>query len=185
MAFKAVDGQSSSSDEILYNVQIYKGEHSVTFTKGSVSKNTWDDWGLIPSSRPSEPVNGVWSKGVSIDGVNGQEDLVRRQPYHAVNSTALLNDAINNDNPAYIKSNNGYDLLMSAQGSLAFLIADQNTSFFAKRQEILNFLHNQSMTMVFRDDPSKTYTVRVTVDAFDSGAKYSSMSINYTVLSET
>ena len=187
MAFKSVDQQSNSSDDVLYNVQVYKGEHSVTFTKNGVSKNTWNDWGLIPSSRPSEPVNGIWSRGVSIDGVNGQEDLVRRQPYHAVNSTGLLNDALNNDNPAKIKTASGYryDLLTAAQGSLSFLIADQNHSFFAKQQEILNFLHNQSMSMKFSDDSSKTYTVRVTVDSFDSSPKYSGLTINYTVLNET
>lgn len=185
MAFKSVDQQSASTDEVLYNVQVYKGEHSVTFTRNGVSKNTWDDWGLIPSPRPSEPVNGIWSKGTAIDGVNGQEDLVRRQPYHAVNSTNLLNQALDNDNPTKIKQAVGYDILMAAQGTMAFLIADQNHSFFAKQQEILNFLHNQSMTMVFKDDPSKTYTVRTAVESFSSGAKYSGVSINYSVISET
>lgn len=185
MAFKSVAQQSSSTDEVLYNVYIYKGEHSVTFTKDGVSKNTWNDWGLIPSSRPSEPVNGIWSRNVSVDGVNGQEDLVRMQPYHAVNSYSLLNDAIANDNPSGIQSENHYSLFLPSQGSLAYLIADQNHSFFAKQQEILNFLHNRTMTMKFNDDPSKTYTVRTTVESFESGAKYSSVSINYVVLDET
>lgn len=185
MAFKSVDDTVTSSDEILYNVQIYKGEHSITFTKNGVSKNTWSDWGLIPSSRPSEPVNGIWSRGVSIQGVNGQEDLVRRQPYHAVNSSALLNDALNRDNPTRIKSLHGYDILLPAQGSFGFLIADQNHSFFAKQQEILNFLHNQEVTMVFSDDLSITYTIRATIDSFESSSKYSGVSINYTVLSST
>lgn len=186
MAFKSVDDQFIfGSDTLLSNVQIYKGEHSIDFTKGNVTKNTWSDWGLIPSSRHSEPVNGIWSKSVSIDGVNGQEDLVRYHSYYAINSTELLNQFIVSDNPASIKSRFGYDLYLPSQGSLSFIIADQTKSFFSKQQEILNFLHNQSLLMAFTDDNLKTYTVRTSVSSFNSGAKYSGLTIDYTVISET
>jgi len=167
-------------------VYVYTGQHSVTFTNtAGESRNTWTDWGLIPSSRHAEPVNGIWSNKVSIPGINGQEDLVRRYPNNAVNSYGNLRSELRNDNPTYIKTNDGYDILQASSGSLSFIIADQEESFFSKEQEILNFLHNQRMIMVFADDQSKTYTVRTTVSAFQNGDAFSSMSISYSVISET
>lgn len=164
----------------------YTGQHSVTFTNAAgESRNTWTDWGLIPSSRHSEPVNGIWSNKVTTPGVNGQEDLVRMYPNNSVNSYAKLRSEILNDNPAYIKSTYGYDILQASSGSLSFIIADQEESFFSKEQRILNFLHNQRMTMKFSDDPSKTYTVRTTVSSFQNGDTFSSLSISYSVISET
>lgn len=168
---------------VLPNVD-YLGEHSVTFTVNGVSRNTWTDWGLIPSSRHSEPVNGIWSQKVSIPGINGQEDLVRKYPYTAVNSYSKLKAALKNDYRDKIQSDSGYDIYQPSNGSLSFIIADQAVSFFKKEQEILNFLHNQVATMMFDDDSSKTYTVRVTVSSFDSGANYSGISIAYSVLNE-
>ena len=169
---------------VLPNVD-YLGEHSVTFTVNGVSRNTWTDWGLIPSSRHSEPVNPIWSQKETIAGVNGQEDLVRKYPYAAVNSYSKLKSALKNDHRDKILTDSGYDIHQSNTGSLSFIIADQRVSFFKKEQEILNFLHNQTATMVFADDPSKIYTVKITVASFDSGANYSGMSISYSVLNET
>ena len=81
---------------VLPNVD-YMGEHSVTFTVNGVSRNTWTDWGLIPSSRHSEPMNPIWSQKETIAGVNGQEDLIRKYPYAAVNSYSKLKSALKND----------------------------------------------------------------------------------------
>ena len=162
---------------------MYHGEHSVTFTNDSgVSVNTWTDWGLIPSSRHSEPINGIWSQAVSVPGINGQEDLVRMYPYTSVNSYSKLRSAITNDNRNYILSHYGYDIFQPANGSLSFVIADQEESFFTKQQTILNFLHNQRVTMRFSDNPSAAYTVRTTVTGNQNGASYSSISISYSVL---
>lgn len=170
---------------VLDNVDIYTGQHSISFTVDGVTKNTWSDWGLIPSSRHSEPVYGIWSQKVSISGVNGQEDLVRKYPYTSVNSNAKLKESLNNDNRERILSESGYDIYQPTSGSFSFIIADQNVSFFRKEQEILNFLHNRTATMIFADDPSKVYKVRVSVGNMGSGSNYSSVSISYTVITET
>lgn len=166
---------------VLDNVD-YLGEHSVIFTKDGVSVNTWSDWGLVPSSRHSRPINSIWSQKTAIAGVNGDEDLVRPFPYKAVNSYELLKNAIQNDNPSKIKQQYGYDILQPSSGSLSFIIADQTKSFFKKQQEITNFLHNQKVSMKFTDDNSVTYTVRTTVD-FSSSSTYSGVSISYSVIS--
>ena len=169
---------------VLDNVDIYNGQHSVSFTIGGVTKNTWTDWGLIPSSRHSEPVYGIWSQKVSASGVNGQEDLIRKYPYTSVNSHAKLIESLNNDNRERILSESGYDIYQPTSGSLSFIIADQTVSFFKKEQEILNFMHNRTATMIFADDPSKVYKVRVAVGDFSSGSNYSGVSISYSVLQE-
>lgn len=167
----------------LDNVYEYHGQHAVIFSKDSVSIHTWEDWGLIPSSRHSEPVNGLWNKKVDVSGINGQEDLVRLYPYNAVNSYEKLRSAIRNDNRDYILENFGYDIYQPYNGSLSFIIADQTISYFAKEQEIANFLHNQRVTMRFVDDPSKIFTVRTTV-TMTRGDKYSNLSINYSVIND-
>ena len=163
----------------------YTGQHSIEFTVDGVTKHTWNDWGLIPSSRHSEPVNGVWSNPVSITGVNGEEDLVRAYPYDAVNSYAKLRKALKNDNRDNILSSKGYDLFQPSTGSFSFIIADQTVSFFQKQQEIMNFLHGRTATMKFTDDSSKTYTVHVTVESFSSGSTFSGVSFGYSVINET
>lgn len=164
----------------------YTGQHSVTFTNTSgVSRNTWTDWGLIPSSRHSEPIGNIWSNKVTIPGVNGQEDLVRMYPNNAVNIYRKLRSELISDNPDYIKRAYGYDILQPSSGSLSFVIADQDEPFFTKSQKILDFLHNQRMTMQFADDPSKTYIVRTTVGSIQSGETFSSLSISYSVISES
>lgn len=163
-------------------VYIYDGDHSVTFINDAgESRNTWTDWGLIPSSRYSEPINEIWANKVSIPGINGQEDLVRMSPYTSVNSYSNLRSSVINDNRDYIKEEYGYDIYKPTSGSLSFIIADQEESFFAKKQAILNFLHNQRMRMVFSDIPSDVYIVRTTV-AFQSGAQFSSVNISYSVI---
>lgn len=168
---------------VLPNVD-YQGEHSITFIVDGVSRNTWTDWGLVPSSRHSEPINSIWNQTVAIPGVNGQEDLVRKYPYAAVNSYSKLKAALKDDNRNKIKSDSGYDIYLPSSGNLSFIIADQRVSYFQKEREILNFLHNQSGTMKFADDPSKTYTCRFSV-AFSSGNDFSGLSVSYSVISET
>lgn len=163
----------------------YDGQHSVTFTNAAgESRNTWTDWGLIPSSRHSEPINGIWSNKVAIPGVNGQEDLVRMYPNNSVNSYSKLRSEILNDNPDYILNTYEYDILQPSSGSLSFIIADQEESFFSKSQTILNFLHNQQMIMRLSDDPSKTYYVRTIVGAIQSGETFSSITISFNVVHE-
>lgn len=163
----------------------YNGEHSVRFQVDGVWKDTWTDWGLIPSSRHSEPVRALWSQAVAINGTNGQEDLLRKFPYFAVNSYAGLREALVKDNREQILSERGYDIFQPLSGSLSFIIADQTVPFMHKKQEILSFLHGKTALMQLTDDPDKTYTVFVSVDSVSSGDSFSQVSITYSVTNET
>ena len=163
----------------------YEGVHSITFRNSAgESRNTWTDWGLIPSSRHSEPASGIWSNPVDIPGINGQEDLVRMYPCRAVNSYYMLRSEVENDRRDYILFNYGYDIYQAGNGNFSFIIADQEESFHAKMQKILNFLHNQPMTMTFSDDSSKTYHVRTSISGYNVRRDFSSININYSVISE-
>lgn len=163
----------------------YDGAHSITFVNSNdVAKNTWTDWGLVPSSRHSLPTKEIWSNAVTIAGVNGQEDLVRRYPYNAVNSYSKLISSIQNDNPAYILEHDGYSIMKPTSGSFSFIIADQEESYFAKSQEILNFLHNKKMRMAFSDDLTRGYVARITVSGINSGQTFSTIDISYSIIEE-
>lgn len=163
----------------------YEGQHSVTFTVDGVSKNTWTDWGLIPSSRHSLPVNTVWSNYVNVSGTNGQENLVRIYSTNDVNSYSKLRSDIRNDNRDKILTDRGYDIFQPVNGSLSFIIADQEESFFAKQQKIVNYMHGRMASMVFTDKPETTYTILATVDSFSSADHFSNLTISYSVLGVT
>lgn len=169
----------------LDNVYEYTGQHAIIFNDGSVTKNTWTDWGLIPTSRHSEPIHPVWSNAVSVDGINGEEDLVRHLPYNAVNNSDKLQSALLNDNPEHILSADKYDILQPSSGSLSFYIADQTVSYFKKVQELANYFHGRKLTMIFTDDPTIQYLIRATVESVESGKNFSGISISYSVLNET
>ena len=50
--------------------------HSITFINSqNKEKNTWDDWYLIPSSRPVFNPPSVKTQYIDIPGANGQIDL--------------------------------------------------------------------------------------------------------------
>lgn len=162
---------------------VYNGEYSVTFMKSlSDRRNTWIDWGLVSSSRFPEPLNQIWSNKVTLGGISGEEDLVRMYPYGTINSYSNFRSAIVNDNRLYIMDNYEYDLYQPVSGQLSFTIADQETSFFKKQQDILAYLHNQEMDMFFSYAASEIYHVRTTVDSFTNGANFSSVSISYSIV---
>lgn len=165
---------------------VYNGEHSITFVNDSnESRNTWTDWGLVPSSRYSEPISSIWSNEVTANGLSGQENLLRMYPHDSVNSNSKLQSTLQNDNRSYLLLNYGYDIFQPKSGSFSFIIADQEKSYFRKVQEILDFLHNQTMKMRFSDIPSKIFVVRTTVDSSSSGETYSSLDISYSIIRET
>lgn len=173
----------------LDNVQLYEGQYSVSFTVDGVTKNTWTDWGLIPSTRHSEPVNGVWSQAVTAPGTNGENNLVRLYPYSVANNTKALKGALRKDNRDRILSEekyagkyHAYDIFQPKSGALSFIIADQTVSFFEKQKEIANFMHCKNGTMTMDSYPGETLNVFITVEGPSSGETYSSVSISYSIL---
>ena len=124
--------------------------HSITFG----DKNTFDDWHLIPTSRPVVAPPPLRSQTVDIPGGFGSLDL----------SEALT----------------GYPLYDNRTGSIEFAVLNDKWSDWSLAyQTILNYLHGRRMKMILEDDPSYYYMGRFTVDSWTSGENYSTITINY------
>ena len=124
--------------------------HSITFG----DKNTFDDWHLIPTSRPVIAPPPFRSHTEDIPGGFGSLDL----------SEALT----------------GYPLYDNRTGTLEFAVVNDAWSDWSLAyQTILNYLHGRRMKMILEDDPSYYYIGRFTVDNWDSGENHSTITINY------
>ena len=148
------------------NGTYYTEEHSVSFgdlvTRSSEGQifvefnaiaNTWNDWHLIPSSRPAIAHPSFVSKYIEIPGADGVLDLTE-----------------------YLT---GKAVLGARQGSLGFIVANKFEDWETIRQNIINTIHGKRMKMMLQDDPTYYYEGRFTVGNWESGADHSSISISY------
>lgn len=118
------------------------------------SKNTWDDWHLVPSSRLYVAPPEVKTEYIDIPGADGSLDF-----------TGALNG---------LRYGN-------RTGSWDFIVASGYGSPQAKYSEILNYLHGKKMTIILPDDPLYYYIGRLTVSDFKSNKDNASITINYTI----
>lgn len=125
--------------------------HSITFG----DKNTWDDWHLIPSKRPSFNPPTVKSQYVDIPGGNGVLDLT--------------------------ESLTGYPLYNTRTGSWEFYVENRFKPWDELYSEISNYLHGQKLRAILEDDPDFYYEGRFTVDEWNSDSWWSKITISYDV----
>ena len=125
--------------------------HSVTFGE----KNTWDDWRLVPSSRPvfNPPAQKV--KTLDIPGGDGVIDL----------SQSLT----------------GYPVYQNRTGSMEFIVMNGFKPWHMSYSDILDYLHGQNLRAVLEDDPEYFYEGRFTVNAWKSEKDWSRIVIDYDV----
>lgn len=129
--------------------------HSITFTnEDGVSKNTWDDWHLIPSERPSIAYPSPKTQITQIAHVHGIA-------YDATEIQGFLS----------------YGL---SSGSWAFVVSDQTMNWVDLYSELLNYMHGHRVRIVLEDDPNHYYEGRVKVN-WQTGASFSSVSIEYSI----
>ena len=151
--------------------------HSITFgnltnvtsagatTTRFSGKNTWEDWGLVPTSRPLVNPPAANRKQISIPGTNGTIDL----------STLLT----------------GYMTYGNRTGSWEFLVENKNIEIGPyKRSQapddwvnayttIMGYLHGKSYACVLEDDPTYYYQGNFDVSAWKSDQMASTITINY------
>ena len=125
--------------------------HSITFG----DKNTWDDWRLVPASRPvfNPPAQKV--KTLDIPGGDGVIDL----------SQALT----------------GYPVYQNRTGSIEFVVMNDFKPWQTAYSDIMDYLHGQNMRAVLEDDPEYFYEGRFTVNAWKSEKDWSRIVIDYSV----
>ena len=132
--------------------------HSVTFTKNQVSKNTWDDWGLIPTTPPVFPEPAPAFNYVDVPGRNGSldfTDFLVGGPYYPDRS-----------------------------GSFTFYIQHETkkfSSWAAWKMAIAQFLNGSKMKIVLEDDPDYYCEGRVNLKSWNPGQSFSQLSIDYRV----
>lgn len=129
--------------------------HSLIFVDGNVTKNTWDDWYLIPSSRPVVTRPNVTYKYVDIPGMDGQLDITD-----------------------YLVGRPTYS---DCTGNFEFIVDNDHGDWATRKSELSSFLNGRKMKMYLEDDPQYYYLGRFTLKDWRSGANFSTVSIEYHV----
>ena len=125
--------------------------HSITIG----DKNTWDDWHLIPATRPLFNPPTVKENMVNIPGGDGVLDL-----------TASLAGRPTYNNRA---------------GSWTFYVQNGFKDWSTLYSEIMVYLHGQTFKAILEDDPAYFYEGRFSVNQWKSDKDYSQIVINYNV----
>ncbi len=125
--------------------------HSITFG----TKNTWDDWHLIPTSRPVFTPPSVKTSAIEIPGGDGALDL----------TTVLA----------------GRPLFKNRTGSLEFYVENGFRDWTVLFSEIMAYMHGQKMKAVLEDDPAYFYEGRFAVNTWKSNKERSTIVIDYDV----
>ena len=129
--------------------------HSVIFQDGNIRYNTWDNWRLIPSSRPTIVQPTPVFKYVDIPGRDGQLDttdyLVGRPTYS------------------------------DRKGSFEFYVANDGVAWTSRRTQIASVLNGKKMKMILEDEPNYYYYGRIFFKEWKPDPQFSKVIIEYQV----
>lgn len=122
------------------------------------SKNTWDDWHLIPSTRPVFKQPTLKTNFIDIPGGNGQLDL----------SQALT----------------GYPIYNNREGQLEFNVVNEPTHpwfrpWYDLCSEIANYLSGKRFRVVLEDDKEYYYEGTMTLNEWKSDKNWSKIVLDY------
>ena len=145
---------------------VYDGTYSITFGDGRLNPagheregqlagmNTWDDWHLIPSSRPTVAQAGVTTNLVEIPGrAIGPVDL----------SDYLTGEIV----------------YTTRQGSFEFLVDNGHEHWETLKYKIVSYLHGKKLKMSLTDDPDWVYGGRFSLNEWRSEPWNSKIVIDY------
>ncbi len=133
-----------------YPFQDYRN-HSVYFD----NFNSWDEWHMIPTARPSIVTPAMVENTVDVPGMNGSLDL----------SEALT----------------GYPLYENRSGSITFMFLNGFGNWVERKDSIMSKLHGKYMKLTLSDDPNYYYEGRITCGDWSTNKDMSSIDINYNV----
>ena len=142
----AIDNASDKSKSI----------HSLIIGKDSKWYNTWDDWFLIPSSRPLINPPAPKTKFVDVPGRDGVLDL-----------SELINP---------------YTVYGNRSGSNEFIVDNDHWAWYNAYSTIMTVLQGKSgLQIVLLDDRNFYYEGRTSVNAWKSDQSWSSIVLDYNV----
>lgn len=148
-----------------------KFKHAIIFGDGTLENgkftgvNTYEDFHLIPSSRPNISAPGVETKFVTIPGRDGSIDL---------------SEFLRNGRPAYGDRSGSFEFTVENDWDLD---AKSEEFWMTIYPKLFNKLHGRRFKMVLiEDDPDYYWEGRFTVDKYESGdGNHSQVSISYAV----
>lgn len=131
---------------------IYFGEHSISFD----GKNTWTDWNLAPTSKPTFAPPKFKTKLVTIEGASSVLDL----------STSLT----------------GYPTYENSEGSWTFLWdAEKGGDWAEAYSRIMSYLHGRRHKAILEDDPGYFREGLFTINKYESKEHTVEVEISYSV----
>ena len=120
-------------------------------------RNTWNNWHLIPTSRPTFSMPSQKTNSIEIPGTDGVIDL----------SYALTK----------------YPTFSNREGSFEFIVENDFKPWNVLYSEIAAFIHGQRLRCVLEDDPEYYYEGRFWIESWNSNnnGTYSTITIGYSV----
>ncbi len=115
-------------------------------------KNTFEEWGMVPTSRPVVNPPEIKTTYVDLPGSHGVLDY----------TTLLLAE------PPYGQREGSWEFALRPGRNWATVYSS-----------IMNYLHGVRHTVILEDDPTFQYVGRLTVNAWDSDPNYSRITIDY------
>lgn len=125
--------------------------HSITIGE----KNTWDDWHLVPTSRPVFNPPSLKKKTLEVPGGDGLIDL----------SEAIT----------------GYPVYNNREGSVEFIVMNGYKAWHNAYSDIMDYVHGQSRKAILEDDREFFYDGRFTVNNWKSDKEYSKITLDYSL----
>ena len=131
--------------------------YSITFTNSAgVSKNTWTDWSLIPSTPPQITPPEPYTNYVDIPG----------RPEGPIDLSEVLTNGLAFNN---------------SEGDWAFISVEENENRIAKIQEMKRFLHGQKLKIYLEEEPGYYHKGRIIVGGFQTGRGPNGYQMKYIV----
>lgn len=130
--------------------------HSVTFStaySAALLRNTWDDWHLIPTSRPT---------------------VGAAEPQITIDDSPMTDSGFDMTEALTQELNKNY-----RTGSFEFMLDNDFRPWFEIYSEIMDFLHGQFGEMRLEDDILTVYEGRFFVEEFRSEKHWSYITIGY------
>lgn len=154
---------TTTAEGVITDGIVYDGAYSVTFTYDDQEDfvngaNTWQRWGLIPTSRPVIAQPTITShKFVDIPGMHGSLDL---------------SDYIGGSKPIY----------SDRSGTLEFIVLNRPAQYMMQLKNTMSsFLTRRPLKMKLEEDPNYYYRGRFSVSNWQGGADYDRVTIEYRV----
>ena len=120
-----------------------------------VNANTWDDWHLIPSSRPTIAHPAIETNYQDVLGKDGIQDVTEYVP--------------------------GEVVWGDRTGTLEFLVANDYEDWKKIREKIIYNIHGKSLKMKLEEQPEYYYEGFFQFNDWRSEAQFSKVAIDYTL----